>query len=80
MRVSSLMNFRISFVISVHKVESRAYLESMSGTTAKSKPTASKIDEKELARLQQQDYWLKITRAKLVMDLIFVCMFLSLFN
>jgi len=31
------------------------------------------VDEKELARLQKQDYWLQITRAKLLMDLIFVC-------
>jgi hypothetical protein len=45
----------------------------MSGATAKSKPTTSKIDEKELARLRRQDYWLQMSRAKLVMDLIFVC-------
>jgi hypothetical protein len=46
----------------------------MAGATAKSTPKASKIDEKELARLHKQDYWLQITRAKLVIDLIFVCM------
>lgn len=45
----------------------------MTGATAKSKPTVSKIDERELSRLQKQDYWLQITRAKLLMDLIFVC-------
>jgi sulfite reductase alpha subunit-like flavoprotein len=45
----------------------------MTGATAKSTPKASKIDEKELARLQKQDYWLQMSRAKLVMDLIFVC-------
>lgn len=55
-----------------HEVESRLYTESMSGATAKSKPTTSKIDEKELGRLRRQDYWLQVTRAKLVMDLIFV--------
>jgi len=44
----------------------------MTGATAKSKPKSSKIDEKELSRLRKQDYWLQITRAKLVMDLIFV--------
>ncbi|KAJ3487172.1 hypothetical protein NLJ89_g11739 [Agrocybe chaxingu] len=44
----------------------------MSGATAKSRPKASKIDERELARLRKQDYWLQVTRAKLVMDLIFV--------
>jgi len=53
-------------------VESRMYTESMAGATAKSTPKASKIDEKEQARLHRQDYWLQITRAKLVMDLIFV--------
>ena len=54
-------------------VESRLYTESMSGATAKSKPTASRIDERELSRLRTKDYWLRISRAKLVMDLIFVC-------
>jgi hypothetical protein len=54
-------------------VETRAYSESMTGATAKSKPKASKIDENELARLRRQDYWLQIVRAKLVMDLVFVC-------
>ncbi|KII95358.1 hypothetical protein PLICRDRAFT_150026 [Plicaturopsis crispa FD-325 SS-3] len=53
-------------------VESRLYKESMTGATAKSKPTTSKLDEKELGRLHKQDYWLQIGRAKLVMDLIFV--------
>ncbi|KAF8897369.1 hypothetical protein BD779DRAFT_1667359 [Infundibulicybe gibba] len=55
-----------------HEVENRLYSESMTGATAKSKPKISKIDEKELSRLQKQDYWLQVTRAKLVMDLIFV--------
>jgi hypothetical protein len=54
-------------------VEGRLYNESMTGATAKSKPKSTKIDEKELARLQRQDYWLQVSRAKLVMDLIFVC-------
>jgi len=58
-------------------VESRLYAESMSGATAKSKPKATKIDEKELTRLRNQDYWLQITRTKLLMDLIFVCAFTS---
>ncbi|KAF5393726.1 hypothetical protein D9757_000176 [Collybiopsis confluens] len=53
--------------------ESRLYNESLSGATAKSKsPAATKIDERELARLQKQDYWLQATRAKLMMDLVFV--------
>ncbi len=58
-------------------MESRLYSESMSGTTAKSNPTASKLDEKELARLQRQDRWIQMTRLKLLMDLIFVCEYLG---
>ncbi|KAK1236676.1 hypothetical protein PQX77_000032 [Marasmius sp. AFHP31] len=53
------------------EVESRLYKESMSGATEKSKSSASKLDEKELARLQTRDYWLHISRMKLFMDLIF---------
>jgi hypothetical protein len=59
-------------------VEGRLYRESMSGATAKSKGVSSKIDERELSRLQKQDFWLQMTRAKLFMDLIFVCELLSL--
>ncbi|RPD61907.1 hypothetical protein L226DRAFT_487136 [Lentinus tigrinus ALCF2SS1-7] len=55
-----------------HQVEGRLYSESMSGATSKSNPAANKLDEKELARLQRQDYWIQITRLKLLMDLIFV--------
>ncbi|KAJ7742424.1 hypothetical protein DFH07DRAFT_964472 [Mycena maculata] len=57
-----------------HEVESRVYAESMAAgaASAKSKPASSKRDEKELARLQKQDYWLQVTRAKLAMDLVFV--------
>lgn len=54
-------------------MENRLYTESMTGATAKSKPETSKLDEKELSRLRKQDYWLQVTRAKLLMDLIFVC-------
>ncbi|KAH9482849.1 hypothetical protein JR316_0004949 [Psilocybe cubensis] len=54
------------------EVEGRLYKESMTGATAKSKPKSTKLDEKELARLRKQDYWLQVTRAKLLMDLIFV--------
>ncbi|PCH41414.1 hypothetical protein WOLCODRAFT_70197 [Wolfiporia cocos MD-104 SS10] len=52
--------------------ESRLYADSMTGATTKSNPASNKIDEKELARLQKQDYWIQITRLKLLMDLIFV--------
>ncbi|KAF8211299.1 hypothetical protein K438DRAFT_1807074 [Mycena galopus ATCC 62051] len=55
-----------------HEVESRLYSESMTAATSKSKPASSKQDQKELSRLEKQDYWLQVTRAKLAMDLIFV--------
>nr|GAT53991.1 predicted protein [Mycena chlorophos] len=55
-----------------HQVESRLYTESMASASANSKSAASKYDEKELGRLQKQDYWLRITRWKLLMDLVFV--------
>ncbi|KAG6837948.1 hypothetical protein H0H93_008342 [Arthromyces matolae] len=54
-------------------VEGRLYSESMSGATAKSKSKGTKVDEKELARLRKQEYWLQISQAKLIMDFIFVC-------
>ncbi|KAJ3575166.1 hypothetical protein NP233_g1268 [Leucocoprinus birnbaumii] len=63
---------RADFADFMMVVEGRMYKESMTGATSKSQPKATKIDEKELARLQKQDYWLQISRAKLVMDLIFV--------
>ncbi|TFY80268.1 hypothetical protein EWM64_g3744 [Hericium alpestre] len=40
--------------------------------SAKSTPHNTKVDEMELQRLQREDFWLQIQRAKLVMDLIFV--------
>ncbi|KAJ7068117.1 hypothetical protein C8F01DRAFT_1116920 [Mycena amicta] len=54
------------------QAESRLYADSMTSASAKSTSNASKYDEKELGRLQKQDYWLQITRAKLLMDLVFV--------
>ncbi|KAF8665546.1 hypothetical protein AX16_000007 [Volvariella volvacea WC 439] len=54
------------------EVENRVYSQSMTGMTEKSKSRASKVDEKELAKLQKRDFWLQVTRAKLLMDLIFV--------
>jgi len=33
----------------------------------------TKEDEEEVGRLEEQEYWLGIVRAKLMMDLIFVC-------
>ena len=54
-------------------MQARLYAESMSGATNRSLPKASKHDERELGRLDKRDYWLTITRTKLLMDLIFVC-------
>ncbi|KAH7887928.1 hypothetical protein F5I97DRAFT_1804529 [Phlebopus sp. FC_14] len=54
------------------EVEGRAYKESLAGATSKSQPRIAKLDERELGRLQRKSYWLQVTRAKLVMDLIFV--------
>ena len=44
-----------------------------SGASTKSNPSANKIDETELERLRKQDYWLVVTRNKLLLDLVFVC-------
>ena len=65
--------FRESLLKQICAVENRLYSESLTGATAKSKPGKSKVDDKELSRLKKQDYWLQVTRAKLLMDLIFVC-------
>ncbi|KAF8845667.1 hypothetical protein BDN67DRAFT_1064949 [Paxillus ammoniavirescens] len=54
------------------QVENRAYTESLEGATSKSRPKIAKLDEKELARLRRQSYWLHASQAKLIMDLIFV--------
>jgi hypothetical protein len=49
------------------------YDESMvTGATGKSNPYR-KHETRELRRLQEKDYWMQITRAKLLADLVFVC-------
>ena len=63
----------VANIFYIRSVENRLYSESMTGATAKSKPQTSKLDDKELSRLKKQDYWLQVSRAKLIMDLIFVC-------
>ena len=45
----------------------------MSGASEKSRSTASKLAEKELEKLRRQDFWLRIQRTKLLLDLLFVC-------
>ncbi|EIW82219.1 hypothetical protein CONPUDRAFT_136751 [Coniophora puteana RWD-64-598 SS2] len=54
------------------EVENRAYHEAFAGATAKSQPRNTRIDSRELARLQKKTYWLEVSRWKLIMDLIFV--------
>ncbi|KAG8787351.1 hypothetical protein FRC15_009457 [Serendipita sp. 397] len=55
----------------ITEIESRLYSETMTipslGTTA-----GQATDEKELVRLRRQQYWSKVQRLKLLMDLIFV--------
>lgn len=63
---------RSMIVEQLQQVESRSYTESLRGATAKSNPTATRLDEKELVRLQKKDYWIAVSRWKLLMDLIFV--------
>ncbi|KAF9779468.1 hypothetical protein BJ322DRAFT_1101703 [Thelephora terrestris] len=56
-----------------NQVEGRLYTESMTlGAATKSNPSANKSDETELGRLKKQDYWLVVTRNKLLLDLVFV--------
>jgi len=52
-------------------VQSRLYSESMAGPGKKS--DGAKQDESEIEKLRRQDYWIQISRAKLLMDLVFVC-------
>ncbi|VDC06913.1 unnamed protein product [Peniophora sp. CBMAI 1063] len=63
---------RSMIIGSQRAVETRMFTESMSGATAKSAPRNSMVDEGELEKLQRQDYWLQVTRMKLLMDLVFV--------
>ena len=45
----------------------------MTGATEKSNSAYLKRMEKELEVLKRQDYWLRIQRTKLLLDLVFVC-------
>ncbi|KAH8113363.1 hypothetical protein DFH11DRAFT_1510465 [Phellopilus nigrolimitatus] len=56
----------------IQAVESRLYVDSMSGATGNSKSAAAKAAEKELEKLHRQDFWLRIQRTKLLLDLVFV--------
>lgn len=59
----------------VDEVEGRMYQDEMgSGDIANLKISSGgkKLDEKEVKRLNRKDYWLQVTRAKLICDLIFV--------
>ncbi|EJD01047.1 uncharacterized protein FOMMEDRAFT_21505 [Fomitiporia mediterranea MF3/22] len=56
----------------IQAVESKLYSDSISGATEKSKSSASRVAEKELEKLRRQDFWLRIQRTKLLLDLLFV--------
>ena len=45
----------------------------MTGATTNSKSATSKAAERELEKLHKQDFWLRIQRTKLLLDLLFVC-------
>ncbi|TDL29273.1 hypothetical protein BD410DRAFT_892604 [Rickenella mellea] len=67
------LNFERSITkTNMKHVESKLYNESMSGATANSTAQVTKVVEKELEKLQKQDYWLQVQRTKLLMDLVFV--------
>lgn len=54
----------------IRELESRLYREHMAGPGKTS--DGVRVDERELEKLRKQDYWLQVSRAKLLMDLIFV--------
>jgi len=56
----------------IQAVEARLYTESMTGATANSTAVITKTGEKELEKLHRQDFWIRLQRIKLIMDLIFV--------
>ncbi|KAI5118556.1 hypothetical protein M0805_002936 [Coniferiporia weirii] len=56
----------------IQATESRLYSDSMKGATTNSKSGAAKAAEKELEKLHRQDFWLRIQRTKLLLDLLFV--------
>lgn len=55
--------------------ESRLYADSVNNPNAKAgaASASSKLAQQELEKLHRQDYWLRMQRLKLVMDLVFVC-------
>ncbi|KAG8797644.1 hypothetical protein FRC17_007687 [Serendipita sp. 399] len=55
----------------ISEIEGRLYSETIA-IASLGQTTGQATDEKELARLRRQQYWSKIQRLKLLMDLIFV--------
>jgi hypothetical protein len=45
----------------------------LAGVGVTTSKEGKEADEKELEKLKSQLYWMRITRWKLIMDLIFVC-------
>ena len=65
----------VKYTIFSHPAESQLYNESMANPNVKatSASSSSKHAQAELEKLHRQDYWLRMQRLKLIMDLIFVC-------
>jgi len=56
----------------IQAAEARLYAESVTASSGTSKSSVSLQIEKEMKKLRRQDFWLKIQRTKLLMDLLFV--------
>ena len=52
--------------------EARLYADSVTASSGSSKSSLAVQIEKEMKKLRRQDFWLKIQRTKLLMDLLFV--------
>lgn len=63
-------HFALSETASV--AESRLYAESVTASGGIAKSSLTLQIEKEMKKLRRQDFWLKIQRTKLLMDLLFV--------
>lgn len=62
------------------QVENRLLSEALANGTSKGKSAGMKLAEKELEKLQRQDFWLKVQRTKLLLDLLFVCSCISVLH
>lgn len=54
-------------------VESRLYTDTMQYAGATIETAGREADEHVLKQFREQLYWIRVTRAKLLLDLVFVC-------